>query len=173
MIDKPCWLSNRFLRGSNLVRATRLWFFQGLFSLWSRFMSSQVWPIEPGIQVWLKMPKTVCKNTTMEKIGLQKGTAPGKSFIQNSIPIGVSARKREKYLKSSAGKKWLLNYLKSNVNSSSLPDWRRSGGESRTGYKASRAISERLFCLSALRACSRKQENKKAMRHLRWSRGFG
>jgi len=31
----------------------------------------------------------------MEKTGLQKGTAPGKSFIQNSIPIGVRQEKEK------------------------------------------------------------------------------
>jgi len=51
-----------------------------------------------------------------------KGHRPWKIIYAEQHPDWSSARKREKYLKSSAGKKWLLKYLKSNGNSSSLPD---------------------------------------------------
>ena len=51
-----------------------------------------------------------------------KGHRPWKIIYKEQHPDWSSARKREKYLKSSAGKKWLLKYLKSNGNSSSLPD---------------------------------------------------
>ena len=138
-------------------------------------MSSQVWPIKPGIQVWLKNAEDRLPEHNHGKNRFTKGHRPWKIIYTEQHPDWSSARKREKYLKSSAGKKWLLKYLKSNGNSSSLPDWRRSGGESCTGYKASRAISERLFCLSAL--CELARVSKKTKKP--WDppqaerRGFG
>ena len=66
----------------------------------------------------------------------------------------MTARVREKYLKSAAGKRWLRKYLDEQGGDTEFPAWlRHAGRESRTGYKASRD-SERLFVLVAMRACS-------------------
>jgi putative endonuclease len=61
-----------------------------------------------------------------------KGHLPWKIIFSEPHPDWKTARLREKYLKSSAGKRWLENKLKGGAGS--LPDWRRSGGESSPGH---------------------------------------
>ena len=51
-----------------------------------------------------------------------KGHRPWKTIYTDEHPDWNQARRREKYLKSAAGKKWLRNYLKSDRDTSSLPD---------------------------------------------------
>ena len=52
-----------------------------------------------------------------------KGHRPWKIIFTEKHPDWSSARIREKYLKTSAGKKWLIKYLNNNGGDmSSLPD---------------------------------------------------
>jgi hypothetical protein len=52
-------------------------------------------------------------------------------------PDWQSARTREKYLKSAAGKRWLEKYLAANSGDTEFPALlRHAGRESRTGYRA-------------------------------------
>jgi len=51
-----------------------------------------------------------------------KGHQPWKIIYTEDHPDWGSARKREKYLKSAAGKKWLKKYLNNGGETSSLPD---------------------------------------------------
>ena len=51
-----------------------------------------------------------------------KGHRPWKKIYTEECPEWTSGRKREKYLKSAAGKKWLIKYIEQRGDTSSLPD---------------------------------------------------
>ena len=51
-----------------------------------------------------------------------KGHRPWKIIYTETHPDWASARLREKYLKSAAGKRWLTNYLHSQGYEGSLPE---------------------------------------------------
>jgi putative endonuclease len=61
-----------------------------------------------------------------------KGHRPWKIIYTEVHDNWQKARDREKYLKSAAGKRWLEKEL--NRRAGSLPDRRRSGGESSLGH---------------------------------------
>ena len=72
--------------------------------------------------VWHWMPKNVSANTTTVKTATTKSHIPWIIIYTEQHPDWATARVREKYLKTAAGKKWLQKYFENNgASTGSLP----------------------------------------------------